>query len=106
MRTAAYNLNMMSTAQRTPENDLQMEYCFNCHASCEKDSAASLPKNPVDGQEEGQLTFLGNGWNFWACRECMLECRAAEAIEIETGCEFREVNAAPGLAASSLKEVA
>jgi hypothetical protein len=77
--------------ERTPENDISMAYCQNCPAICEVFHEYVEPSNPKDGQQWGELTWVGDGWDYWGCRRCMLEARAAAAIDIETGCELSDI---------------
>jgi hypothetical protein len=62
----------------TPENDLRMEYCQNCGAVCAKDDPYPLPGNPADGQQAGELTWVANGWDYWACARCNRELREVD----------------------------
>jgi len=78
----------------TPENNLAYEYCQNCSAICETDGPYPLPENPKPGEECGELTWIA-GWNFWGCRACVLQCAAALALDIETGCEMGEIGLVP-----------
>lgn len=66
---------------RTPENDLRMEYCANCRRVSKKDDPYPLPENPVDGQECGELTWIGNGWDYWGCSKCVAEAREVDERE-------------------------